>query len=93
MSLGKTHKSREWGGGGGNHVGAFVGVRGVLSIGRHFFLILDLLIWWQMNGMWGYLLFERLQGVQTAWMNTFYIYFVFGIITISTTRVDFVCLG
>ncbi len=46
-----------------------------------------------MNGMWGYLLFERLQGVQTAWMNTFYIYFVFGIITISTTRVDFVCLG
>ena len=41
----------------------------------------------------GYLLIERLQGVQTAWMNTFYIYFVFGIITISTTRVDFVCLG
>ena len=36
MSLGKTHKPREWGGG-GNHVGAFVGVRGVLSIGRHFF--------------------------------------------------------
>ena len=58
-----------------------------------FCLILDLLIGWQMNGMWGYLLFERLQGVQTAWMNTFYIYFVFGIITISTTRVDFVCLG
>ena len=25
------------GGGGGNHVGAFVGVREVLSIGRHFF--------------------------------------------------------
>ena len=41
--------------------------------------------------MWGYLLFERFQGVQTAWMNTFYIYLVFGIITISTTRVDFVC--
>ena len=38
MSLGKTHKSREWGGGGGgNNVWAFVGVRGVLSIGRHFF--------------------------------------------------------
>ena len=88
MSLGKTHKSREWGE--GNHVGAFVCVRGVLSIGRHFF-ILDLLIGWQINGMWGYLLFERFQGVQTAWMNTFYIYFVFGIITISTTRVDFVC--
>ena len=40
-----------------------------------------------------YLLYERLQCVQTAWRNTFYIYFVFGIITISTTRVDFVCLG
>ena len=40
-----------------------------------------------------YLLYERLQCVQTAWRNTFYIYFVFGIIIISTTRVDFVCLG
>ena len=40
-----------------------------------------------------YLLYERLQCVQTAWRNTFLIYFVFGIITISTTRVDFVCLG
>ena len=39
------------------------------------------------------LLYERLQCVQTAWRNTFYIYFVFDIITISTTRVDFVCLG
>ena len=39
--------------------------------------MLDLFIWWQLNGMWGYLLFERLQGVQTvAWMNTFYIYLV-----------------
>ena len=35
MSLGKTHKSEN--GGGGNNVGAFVSVRGVLSIGRHFF--------------------------------------------------------
>ena len=26
--------------------------------------MLDLLIWWQLNGM-GYLLLERLQGVQT----------------------------
>ena len=34
---------------------------------RHaFFLMLDLLIWWQLNGMWGYLLFERLQCVQTV---------------------------
>ena len=32
MSLGKTHKSRGWGGGGGNYVGAFVCVCGVLSI-------------------------------------------------------------
>ena len=39
------------------------------------------------------LLYERLQCVQTEWRNTFYIYFVFGSITISTTRVDFVCLG
>ena len=37
--------------------------------------MLDLLIWWQLNGMWGYLLFERLQGVQN-WMNTFYMYLV-----------------
>ena len=36
MSLDKTHKSRGWGGG-GNYVGAFVCVGGVLSIGRHFF--------------------------------------------------------
>ena len=36
MSLGKTHTSHE-GGGGGNYVGAFVCMRGVLSIGRHFF--------------------------------------------------------
>ncbi len=64
MSLDKTHKSRGWGG--GNYVGAFVCVGGVLSIGRHFFLMLDLLISWQLNGMWGYLLFERLQGVQTV---------------------------
>ena len=35
MSLYKTHKSREWGG--GDYVGAFVCVGGVLSIGRHFF--------------------------------------------------------
>ena len=28
--------------------------------------MLDLLIWWQLNGMWGYLLFERLPGVQTV---------------------------
>ena len=34
MSLDKTHKSRGWGG--GNYVGAFVCVGGVLSIGRHF---------------------------------------------------------
>ena len=50
MSLGKTHKSRGWGGGGGNYVLAFVCVRGVL-------LMLELLIWWKLNGMWGYLLF------------------------------------
>ena len=37
MSLDKTHKSRGWGGGGGNYVGAFVCLGGVLSIGRHFF--------------------------------------------------------
>ena len=39
MSLDKTHKSRGWGGGGGNYVGAFVCVGGVLSrpTGRHFF--------------------------------------------------------
>ena len=36
MSLDKTHKSRGWGGG-GNYVGAFVCVGGVLSIGRLFF--------------------------------------------------------
>ena len=34
MSQGKTHTSHE---GGGDYVGAFVCVRGVLSIGRHFF--------------------------------------------------------
>ena len=28
--------------------------------------MLDLLIWWKLNGMWGYLLFERLLGVQTV---------------------------
>ena len=37
MSLDKTHKSRGWGGGGGDYVGPFVCVGGVLSIGRHFF--------------------------------------------------------
>ena len=39
MSLDKTHKSRGWGGrgGGGNYVGTFVCVGGVLSVGRHFF--------------------------------------------------------
>ena len=47
----------------GDYVGAFVCVRGVLSTGRHC-LMLDLLIWWKLNGMWGHLLFERLQGVQ-----------------------------
>ena len=37
MSLDRTHKSQGWsGGGGGNYVGAFVCVGGVLSIGRHF---------------------------------------------------------
>ena len=51
MSLYKTHKSRGWGG--GDYVGAFVCVGGVLSIGRHFFLMLALLILWQSNGMWG----------------------------------------
>ena len=42
-----------------------------------------------------YLIFERLQGVQTVHGLTifFYIYFVFGNITISTTSVDFVCCG
>ena len=62
MSLDKTHKG---------------GVRGQLCRGiclcgwgakyrQAFFLMLDLLIWWQLNGMWGYLLFERLLGVQTV---------------------------
>ena len=39
----------------------------------------------------GYLLFERLQCVQTVrvWMNIFHC-FVFGIIAISTARVNYV---
>ena len=40
-------------------------VGGLLSICMYF-LMLDELIWWQLNGMWGNLLFERLQGVQTV---------------------------
>ena len=49
--------------------------------------MLDLLIWWQLNGMWGYLLFERLQCVKLC-MDEYFLH-LFGIITISTTRVDF----
>ena len=64
MSLDKTHKSRGWGGGGDNYVGAFVCMCGWGAKYRQaFLLMLDLLILWQSNGMWGYLLFERLQGV------------------------------
>ena len=73
-----TQVTRVGWGGGGNYVGAFVCERGALRIGRHF-LMLDLLIWWKLNGMWGYLLFERLQGVQTVHggiLFTFILYLV-----------------
>ena len=45
MSLGKTHTSHE----------TCLCAWGAKY--RQAFLMLDLLIWWQLNGMWGHLLF------------------------------------
>ncbi len=86
-----THKSRGWG---GNYVGAFVCVRGVLSIGRQFFnarLVDMVAIEWNVGS---FAICYKLKGCKVCklCMDEFFLH-LFGIITMSTTTVKFVCLG
>ena len=72
---------------GGNYVGAFVCVGGVLSIGRHFFnaRLVDMVAI-------GVICYLKGCKVCKLCMDEYFLH-LFDIITISTTRVDFVCLG